>query len=381
MAILSRFLTILLVCAASALAAPAPEPTAAPNLEDALAKRATTCTFSGTDGHLSASASKTSCSTIVISDMAVPSGVTLNLEKLKEGTTVIFKGRTTFGYSEWEGSFISISGNKLTIKGDPGSVLDGQGALWWDGLGGGGGKTKPKFFKANNLNDSIIDGITILNAPKNSFSLNRVNNLIVKNILIDDRDGDTLGGHNTDGFNVNNADGVFITNVRVYNQDDCMNVNTGRNIVMTNSFCSGSHGLSIGSIADGAVVKNVTFENIVVEKSQQAIRIKTVSGAVASVSDITYRNIRINGGNVTDVVDYGIIVDQSYGGTKNSPTNGVNITNFVLENVYGSVPSDAVRVQVQCGTSTCTGFRWTNVGITGGKKSTKCINVPAGISC
>ncbi|KAF3290037.1 hypothetical protein TWF132_007233 [Orbilia oligospora] len=327
MAILSRFLTILLVCAASALAAPAPEPTGAPNLEDALAKRATTCTFSGTDGHLSASASKTSCSTIVISDMAVPSGVTLNLEKLKEGTTVIFKGRTTFGYSEWEGSFISISGNKLTIKGDPGSVLDGQGALWWDGLGGGGGKTKPKFFKANNLNDSIIDGITILNAPKNSFSLNRVNNLIVKNILIDDRDGDTLGGHNTDGFNVNNADGVFITNVRVYNQDD------------------------------------------LVEKSQQAIRIKTVSGAVASVSDITYRNIRINGGNVTDVVDYGIIVDQSYGGTKNSPTNGVNITNFVLENVYGSVPSDAVRVQVQCGTSTCTRFRWTNVGITGGKKN------------
>ncbi|KAK6498386.1 hypothetical protein TWF481_010977 [Arthrobotrys musiformis] len=380
MAILSRFLTALLACA-GALAAPAPEPTAAPNLENAIAKRGTTCTFSGTDGHLSASASKTSCSTIVISALAVPSGVTLNLEKLKEGTTVIFKGRTTFGYAEWEGSFISISGNKITIKGENGSVLDGQGALWWDGLGGNGGKTKPKFFKANNLNDSVIDGITILNAPKNSFSLNKVYNLVVKNILIDDRDGDTQGGHNTDGFNIGNADGVYINNVRVYNQDDCMNVNTGKNIAMTNSFCSGGHGLSIGSVADGSVVKNVTFENIVVEKSQQAVRIKTVSGAVASVSDITYRNIQINGGNLTDVVDYGIIVDQSYGGTKNSPTNGVNITNFVLQNVYGTVPSDAVRIQIQCGNTTCTGFNWNNVSITGGKASTKCINVPAGISC
>ncbi|KAF3925146.1 Polygalacturonase-3 [Dactylellina cionopaga] len=379
MAILSRFLAALLVCA-TALAAPAPEPTAGPSLDNALAKRATTCTFSGSSGYLSASASKTSCSTIILSALSVPSGVTLNLEKLKDGTTVIFRGKTTFGYAEWEGSLVSISGNKINIKGDNGSVLDGQGALYWDGQGGSGGKIKPKFFKANNLNDSIIDGITILNAPKNSFSLNRVYNLTVKNILIDDKAGAALG-KNTDGFNINNADGIFITNVKVYNQDDCMNVNSGQNILMTNSFCSGSHGLSIGSVAAGAVVRNVTYDTITVEKSQQAIRIKTVSGAVASVSDITYRNIKINGGTTTNVVDYGIIVDQSYGGTKNSPTNGVTINNFVLENVSGSVPSDAIRIQIQCGVGSCTNFKWTNVNITGGKKSTNCMNVPPGVSC
>ncbi|KAK6355556.1 hypothetical protein TWF696_004655 [Orbilia brochopaga] len=379
MAILSKFVAALLLCA-SALAAPAPEPTAAPDLNNALAKRATTCIFSGSKGHSSASVSKTSCSTIILSALAVPSGVTLNLEKLKDGTTVIFRGHTTFGYAEWEGSLVSISGNKITVKGDPGSVLDGQGALYWDGQGGSGGKTKPKFFKANNLVDSVLDGITILNAPKNSFSLNRVTNLVVKNIVIDDKAGTALG-KNTDGFNINNADGVFITNVSVYNQDDCMNVNTGQNILMTNSFCSGSHGLSIGSVADGAVVRNVTYENITVEKSQQAVRIKTVSGASASVSDITYRNIKINGGSTTGIVDYGIIVDQSYGGTKNSPTNGVKINNFVLENVTGTVPSDAINIQIQCGVGSCTNFHWTNVKVTGGKKSTNCMNVPAGVSC
>ncbi|KAJ6256407.1 Polygalacturonase-3 [Drechslerella dactyloides] len=379
MVIVTKVVAALLLCT-PALAAPAPEPTAAPNPDDALAKRATTCTFSGSKGHSSASVSKTSCSTIVLSALAVPSGVTLNLEKLNDGTTVIFRGRTTFGYAEWEGSLVSISGNRITIKGDPGSVLDGQGALYWDGQGGSGGKTKPKFFKANNLVDSVLDGITILNAPKNSFSLNRVTNLVVKNILIDDKAGATLG-KNTDGFNINNADGVFITNVQVYNQDDCMNVNTGQNILMTNSFCSGSHGLSIGSVADGAVVRNVTYDNITVEKSQQAVRIKTVSGATASVSDITYRNIKINGGTATNIVDYGIIVDQSYGGTKNSPTNGVKINNFVLDNVTGTVPSDAINIQIQCGVGSCTNFKWTNVKVTGGKKSTNCMNVPAGVSC
>ncbi|KAF3904407.1 Polygalacturonase-3 [Orbilia brochopaga] len=379
MAIFSKFVAAALLCA-SALAAPAPAPTAGPDLENALAKRATTCTFSGSKGHSSASVSKTSCSTIILSALAVPSGVTLNLEGLKDGTTVIFRGHTTFGYKEWEGSLVSVSGNKITVKGESGSVLDGQGALYWDGQGGSGGKIKPKFFKANNLVDSTLDGITILNAPKNSFSLNRVTNLVVKNILIDDKAGASLG-KNTDGFNINNADGVFITNVNVYNQDDCMNVNTGQNILMTNSFCSGSHGLSIGSVADGAVVRNVTYDTITVEKSQQAVRIKTNSGATASVSDITYRNIKINGGTTTGIVDYGIIVDQSYGGTKNSPTNGVKIDNFVLDNVTGTVPSDAINIQIQCGVGSCTNFHWTNVKVTGGKKSTNCMNVPAGVSC
>ena len=157
----------------------------------------------------------------------------------------------------------------------------------WDGLGGGGGKIKPKFFKANDLTDSLIQGITIKNAPKNSFSLNRVTRLTIKDVTVDDSDGDyDTGGHNTDGFNINNADQVYFSGVKVWNQDDCMNVNSGTNIYWTNGFCSGGHGLSIGSVANGSVVRNVTFENTVLEKQQQSVRIKTNSGAVSSVSDI-----------------------------------------------------------------------------------------------
>lgn len=167
------------------------------------------------------------------------------------------------------------------MRGAAGSVLDGQGALWWDGLGNGGGVTKPKFFKANNLNDSVLDSIYILNAPINSFSINYINNLVVKDITINNTAGDTLAsngkarGHNTDAFDINNCDGVLITGAQVWNQDDCVAVNSGQNVLFTDGFCSGGHGLSIGSVGGRSnnVVKNITFENVVMAKSQQSVRI------------------------------------------------------------------------------------------------------------
>lgn len=56
-------------------------------------------------------------------------------------------------------------------------------------------------------------------------------------------------------------------------------------------------------------MKNVTFTDSVLEKSQQSVRIKTVSGANGTVDGVTYRNIQMSGGDA-----YGIIVDQAYNG-------------------------------------------------------------------
>lgn len=95
----------------------------------------------------------------------------MNLEKLNAGTTVIFQGNTGFGYSEWSGSIFSVSGTNTTMKRSPGSFPDGHSALHWDGLGNGGGVIKPKFFKANNLTNYVLESIPILNAPLNFSGL------------------------------------------------------------------------------------------------------------------------------------------------------------------------------------------------------------------
>lgn len=82
----------LITFVASALASPVAGPhaaaiTPAPAAPQ-IAKRATSCTFSGSNGASLASVSQKSCSTIVLSAVAVPSGTTLNLSNLPDDTTV-----------------------------------------------------------------------------------------------------------------------------------------------------------------------------------------------------------------------------------------------------------------------------------------------------
>jgi galacturan 1,4-alpha-galacturonidase len=109
-----------------------------------LADRAS-CTF--TDA-ASAIKNKKSCSTITLNGITVPAGTTLDLTGLNDGTHVIFSGTTSFGYKEWEGPLISVSGNKILVEGASGHVINANGAKWWDTKGSNGGKTKPKYVLA-----------------------------------------------------------------------------------------------------------------------------------------------------------------------------------------------------------------------------------------
>lgn len=86
----NQILAAALLGASAVLASPAPKPTPAPSPAEvtrSLHKRAS-CTFSGAEGYSSASASKKDCATIVLSALSVPSGVTLDMTSLTEGTTV-----------------------------------------------------------------------------------------------------------------------------------------------------------------------------------------------------------------------------------------------------------------------------------------------------
>jgi polygalacturonase len=140
---------------------------------------------------------------------------------------VIFQGKTTWGYKEWSGPLLQISGTGITIKGDTGAYLDGQGALWWDGEGSNGGKTKPKFFYAHDLISSTITDLYIQNTPVQAVSVNGCDGLTITDMTINNSAGDSAGGHNTDGFDIGSSSNVVITGANVYNQDDCVAVNSG----------------------------------------------------------------------------------------------------------------------------------------------------------
>ncbi|SPO25627.1 probable PGU1 - Endo-polygalacturonase [Ustilago trichophora] len=374
---LSLLSSLTVALAASSTLASSEPPSKRGSRRAASIKASPECTF--TDA-ASAEAGKGSCSTIRLSNVNVAAGETLDLSNLKQGTKVIFQGTTTFGYKEWMGPLIQVSGSNLDISGASGAVIDAGGARWWDGKGGNGGKTKPKLFSAHNLKNSKIRWLSIKNTPVQGFSINGCTNLEVDHVTIDNSAGDTAGGHNTDAFDVGSSEGVYMTNASVYNQDDCLAVNSGTDIVFSGGYCSGGHGLSIGSVGGRSdnTVDGVVIANSNVVKSQNGVRIKTVSGATGLVNNVTYSNIQMSG-----ISKYGIDIQQDYlnGGATGTLTNGVKVTNVMMNGITGCVSSKAVAVYVLCGQGSCANWSWKGVSISGGQRSSKCTHVPSPAHC
>ncbi|KAB8208123.1 glycosyl hydrolases family 28-domain-containing protein [Aspergillus parasiticus] len=328
------------------------------------------CTFTSA---ADAKSGKTSCSTITLSNIEVPAGETLDLTGLNDGTTVIFTGETTFGYKEWEGPLISVSGTNIKVQQASGAKIDGDGSRWWDGEGGNGGKTKPKFFYAHKLDSSSITGLQIYNTPVQGFSI-QSDNLNITDVTIDNSAG-TAEGHNTDAFDIGSSTYINIDGATVYNQDDCLAINSGSHITFTNGYCDGGHGLSIGSVGGRSdnTVEDVTISNSKVVNSQNGVRIKTVYDATGTVSNVKFEDITLSG-----ITKYGLVVEQDYenGSPTGTPTNGITVSGITFEKVTGTVESDATDIYILCGSGSCTDWTWSGVSITGGKTSSKCENVP-----
>jgi hypothetical protein len=67
----------------------------------------------------------------------------------------------------------------------------------------------------------------IKNTPVQAVSINGCEGLTVINMTIDNSAGDSAGGHNTDAFDIGSSSGITIVGAQVYNQDDCVAVNSG----------------------------------------------------------------------------------------------------------------------------------------------------------
>ena len=112
---------------------------------------------------------------------------------------------------------------------------------------------------------SVIENLHIQNWPTHLFSISSCSNLVMQNLLLDYSAGDApnaiSGGlaaaHNSDGFDLSTSSNVLITNNTVFNQDDCVAITSGNNVTVSNMYCSGGHGLSIGSVG-GKSNNNVT---------------------------------------------------------------------------------------------------------------------------
>jgi polygalacturonase len=238
-----------------------------------------------------------------------------------------------------------------------------------------------QFFYAHSMKSSHINNLNVKNTPVQGFSINGATDLTLDHITIDNSAGDvTNGGHNTDAFDVGSSTGVTISNANIKNQDDCLAINSGTDITFTGGSCSGGHGISIGSVGGRSdnIVKNVKILSSTIANSDNGVRIKTVYGATGSVSGVTYKDIKLQ-----NIAKYGIVIEQDYenGSPTGTPTAGVPITGLTIQGVTGTVAAKGTDVYILCAKGACSNWTWSGNSITGGLKSSKCLNVPSPASC
>ncbi|GMM35231.1 hypothetical protein DASC09_025560 [Saccharomycopsis crataegensis] len=343
-------------------------------------QKRSSCTI--TTSNLSEIASiKKSCTSIVVDGVTVPAGETLDLTGLQTGTTVTFEGTTSFGYSSWEGPLIFVSGSAVTVTGASGHVLEGNGAKWWDGLGSNGGVTKPTFFFAHFMDEgSVIKNLNIHNTPAEVFSIYGSHELTIDSVTIDDSDGDSEGGHNTDGFDIASSSSITIQDSIIKNQDDCVAIDSGSKIQFLNNHCSGGHGISIGGVGGTSdnSVNGATLSGNTVTNSVIGLRVKTLSGATGRVKNVGFKNNQIS-----NISQYGITIEGDYenSGPTGVATGGVPITGLTVTGVTGSVDSGAQPIYILV--ENASDWSFSDIDITGGSYSKKCSGIPsgAGVSC
>nr|XP_036586268.1 endo-polygalacturonase [Colletotrichum truncatum]KAF6796675.1 endo-polygalacturonase [Colletotrichum truncatum] len=322
------------------------------------------------------------CTNIVLDSIAVPPASAIDLQKLKKGATVTFSGKTTFG-TTLDNDFdpIIISGNSVTITGADGHVIDGNGQAYWDGEGSNNpDNPKPDhFIVVKKTSNAKILNLNIQNWPVHCFSITGNTDLKIAGLTLDNSAGDKpnskSGGkpaaHNSDGFDISSSDGVTLDHIKVHNQDDCVAVTSGSRVTVSNLYCYGGHGLSIGSIGGKSnnTVDGVTFIDSQVVNSENGCRIKSNSGKTGTINNVTYQNITL-----TNISTYGIDVQQDYlnGGPTGKPTNGVKISNIKFIGVTGTATSSAYNYFILCGDGSCSNFTFSGTHITGGGKGGSC---------
>ncbi|KAF4041683.1 Glycosyl hydrolases family 28 [Phytophthora infestans] len=274
-----------------------------------------------------------SCSHITVNSLSVPAGVTLDLSKAKKGAIIEFLGTTVFGTQKWVGPLVLVGGTDLTVKGT--GTLDGQGMWYWKQ---GQAITRPVFFRLQNVLSSTVSDFTIKNMPFRTFSIVTSKDTTLSGLTIDSRTGNGLA-KSTDGFGLTKNDHITITRNKIFNQDDCLAMQSSTNTVFSYNYCCGSHGISVGSLGGNSVDQSTTVQGLTVEgntivDSTNGLRIKTIIGLKGLVSDVKYVDNELS--NVKNAIVIRSDYSKAKGGYTGAPTSQVQITGVKVAGLTGS---------------------------------------------
>ncbi|KAI0701363.1 pectin lyase-like protein [Cytidiella melzeri] len=267
-------------------------------------------------------------------------------------------------------TFWFLSGQNIHLYG--GGTIDGNGQVWWDtlsssnniGTAGGSSRTfaRPIPLTVGNASGVVIEDIWMIGSPFWNNFVYQSQNVTYKNITINTVSYSSSPPANSDGWDIYRSDHITVTDSWINNDDDCVSFKpNSTNILVSNLWCNGSHGISVGSLGQYAgetdIVANVSVHNVSMNNAQNGARIKvfggnpspdsTAGGGSGFVKNITWTDYTLKN------VDNPVIIDQCYSTPADvcaQYPSKVNISDVHFVNITGtsSGAEGDVVVSLEC---------------------------------
>ncbi|KAK0630359.1 exopolygalacturonase [Bombardia bombarda] len=220
-------------------------------------------------------------------------------------------------------SFFKLGGEDVWIYG--GGTLDGNGQIWYDTYAAEIYTLRPVLVGIDGLKDSVLSDLVLRNSPQYYHFVANASNVVFNNIDIAGGSTSKNTAKNTDGWDTYRSEDVTIMNSVINNGDDCVSFKpNSTNILVQSLSCTGSHGISVGSLGQYPlafdIVSSIMVSNISMCHASDGARIKVWPGVASTMSpdlqggggsgavfNITYEDMTIND------VDYAIEITQCYG--------------------------------------------------------------------
>ncbi|KXS11851.1 glycoside hydrolase family 28 protein [Gonapodya prolifera JEL478] len=318
------------------------------------AARAKSCPVTGgtTDDSKAILAAVTACNNLagggsVVLDGTYTIASPLDLRNLKSVDLVI-TGTITFNgvVSNWAGKLFDLNFQNAQaywlIGGQDVNIIgQGKGTININGKSFQGETKRPVGLAISGLTGGSVTGLNFKNP---GFWYNWIafsKNVVYDNINING------SGANTDGWDIYNSDHITITNSVVVNGDDCISFKpNSTNIFVSQLSCTGSHGVSVGSLGQYPgiydVVQNVYVKDVTCTNCQHGARIKVWPGAGAGatsgglsggggsglVKNVTFDGFTVKGGDQD-----ALLVTACYGQSKVDVCTA-NPSTFKIQDVF-----------------------------------------------
>ncbi|TPX08698.1 uncharacterized protein E0L32_009887 [Thyridium curvatum] len=260
--------------------------------------------------------------------IVIPSGTIYHINSVFSfagcaGCTLQVEGtlKVTGDTDYWQGRKAIFLLDKIagaTVVSTTGSgLIDGSGQAAWDRFARDKTYRRPTLFYVSGSRDVVVDNMRLINAP-NVFHSARdgsANVRYTRNTL----SAVSSSGNppkNTDGWDIGAASHVAVERSSVVNDDDCVALKPGADYVtVTDITCTGSHGISVGSLGGGAgktdSVTNVYVSGATMVDSTKAAGIKLYPGGSAHGTSVV-RNVTFENFDVQNT-EYAFQIQSCYG--------------------------------------------------------------------